>query len=480
MKRDSRGRATGAGRAFVIALVAGSCAVPHAVAQRPIAFGHGLTGDGSAWASTAQWLEGELHIEPVLPTMGWAQPFGVQAGVLHQALNGYDDVIGIASSNGGVVFREYLHSQGAQARMNGIVAVGSLHQGAVLANAVLGGYVAAYLNNICGALVDPFVVYNQLDGYFEVPSLILTALGTVDVICAYGAVLASLGFSELVDVSHQMAAGSTYMTGLNSSANLATEAQNTVARVGIGTSVQFENSVFRPLTNNTAVLGAAREAIRQFADAAFFHYIFHPDPTLQAHAWMWDELYWYMADMDLDWAWLVGAYAPGLFLLPHDGILPIDTQQYPGATEQQDFLAPYYDIYHEDQKNHSAIRVFLRDALQGHFGVDTPPTPPPPPPPPPPESPEGFTAWHNNSLCPDIEIQLDWQNSGLSEPKVIERDVGMAGMWALLATPSAQLTQFVDATAPADEFVEYRIRWDSGTQWSYSDAIFTTCVWLEE
>jgi hypothetical protein len=101
----------------------------------------------------------------------------------------------------------------------------------------------------------------------------------------------------------------------------------------------------------------------------------------------------------------------------------------------------------------------------------------PPDPPGPPDPPSGFGVWHANSYCPDIRVQLTWTNHGAGTKRLERRDDSV-GTWTLVASGiSAIHTSWWDDDAPADEFIEYRIRYEPDGDWTYSDEpVFTTCV----
>ncbi len=101
-----------------------------------------------------------------------------------------------------------------------------------------------------------------------------------------------------------------------------------------------------------------------------------------------------------------------------------------------------------------------------------------PPPPPEPEPLDTVYVWHNQSECPNIEIQLSWTNNGPGS-KRIERDDGASGNWSLVAAGvPGYHTSWPDSGAPADEFIVYRVKYEALEDWTYSDVVFTSCTWL--
>jgi pimeloyl-ACP methyl ester carboxylesterase len=341
------------------------------VAQQPTVFVHGLTGDATSWADAAAWLASELPIDPVLPTLGWQSTFQTQAEALHSALGGNSNVVAVGGSNGAIVLRRYLQHYEGDSKIDRIMAVGSLHEGAMLAQRVNDMTIHQYAADLIVAITDPITWSDINDPDFNLPWYVSGAINEIHDFAYFLVSLAiGIGFDTGAPVLDQMPPGSSFISNLNSTNGLAVEAANTTTRVGIGTSISPFGGVFRSFTSDVSALIMTRNAVADFASTMSHYYTWEvPEPEGAA---LWKDLSDALLDMDFFWAWLIGAYGIS-GLEHHDGVVSLDTQQYPGADIQENFEYPSYDIAHKEQKDDLNVRIFMRDSFLNEFQVDTVP-----------------------------------------------------------------------------------------------------------
>ena len=121
------------------------------------------------------------------------------------------------------------------------------------------------------------------------------------------------------------------------------------------------------------------------------YYETHPDPYLASNAWRWEILAIRMLDMDLVWHFQIGALKGYICssswcygeIYGSDGVVPLSSQQYPGATRQRDIPFSTAAINHIQQKNSSRSRNQFETVLDLDFGIPRKTSDPSQPPPPP-------------------------------------------------------------------------------------------------
>lgn len=354
-------------------------AAPPAMAQgQPTVFIHGLTGNSGSWASTSAWLQGQVPISPILPTLGWQNVFSTQASNLDSALGSNSDVVATAGSNGGVVLRHYLQQMGASSKIDRALTIGTPHQGAMLADNVLNGQLVYYAGLLGGTLIAPFDFYNQYDWQWFQPYA-NSVTSTLANLFYFAQLLppwvSQIGFAAYAPVLTQMGPNSSFISSLNAGAGAETTA--TTDRVVVGSAADPENAVFTALGQNPSAWGAVRETLYWFAEYMYAHYATHPNPFLANNAGMWALLADALSYMDLDWAIMIGAGQPGYpFIYANDGIVPLASQMgWPVATQTRSFPFPQYNIPHRQQGEDYAIRSYMVDVFENTFNVTFPPNP---------------------------------------------------------------------------------------------------------
>jgi pimeloyl-ACP methyl ester carboxylesterase len=199
--------------------------------ERPVVFVHGLRSDGSTWRSTADRLQAMLDLRAGTPDLSAGALYEVQGDQLAvQTASLGHDVVAIGHSNGGLVARQWSLNRPVSA----LVTIGTPHRGApIVPN--LPSY--SRLNfTVLGSISDVYRLFGSaccnwqslLTAYslwwnlaYDLTSSSLLEIG------------ASLGVTVAQPVIPEMVPGSTYLQGINSTANLVRETVAVPTRVGI-------------------------------------------------------------------------------------------------------------------------------------------------------------------------------------------------------------------------------------------------------
>jgi hypothetical protein len=302
--------------------------------------------------------------------LGWSNTYSTQATNLYNYLSGLTAVAGAGHSNGGIVLRQHVQQYGANTRVNRAMTIGSPHLGAQLAKSYADGEAEAWATWIIGRILSAVDFFYTFDYEFEVgpveANYIYNLTSLLDQIPEY---ISGLGFDPNAPVSPQMFPGSSFLTSLNGSSGQSTEAAYLSARVGVGTSVDPDHSFWRTFTNDVGPWETLRAALYTVAVDRYYYYAYeHPDPWLSQNAWRWDHmaaaLYW----MQADWSWLVGAWN-GYVIAPHDAVVPLASQQWPGCDCTTNFAYPQYDISHNEQIVSAPVMNYIKSTFQNTFGI---------------------------------------------------------------------------------------------------------------
>lgn len=361
-----------------------SAAAPGAQAQdTPTSFVHGFNSSGQTWSIAAERIRTEFQVTPALPDLSWKQTFSYQAGELNA--NAPGSRIAVGHSNGGLVAREWNRYYSIN---NRIVSVGSPHQGIPIAANVLNGEAYAYAGSLFWGIGNAWNYYaywesrnlrNRFAYYFLVgvqqaayyARAIPTLLGTV-------------GFAAGAEpVLRDLTPGSTFLTNVNSSSNLAREAQVMTSRVGITT--QFPTPInmqfYTLIPGNPGPWIAAREIGWAASVLAYLYYQYWLDWNdpyyyeLRGGAWLWAVSAIRIMDMDASYCYLLGTlqsytrygligYSVGC--APSDGIVPVSSQQYPNSNRPPRHLV---GPTHTRQTRHPTVITELVSTFEGDFLV---------------------------------------------------------------------------------------------------------------
>jgi pimeloyl-ACP methyl ester carboxylesterase len=319
-------RIIGTGIVLVVGLAA-----PVAAQERPAVFVHGLGSSPGTWQGAADRLRGSLNISTYVPGVPWAEHFETQAGSLQAQLSMLPaNTIAIGHSNGGIASRQW----SAHRPIGGVITVGSPQQGAPLVNnalALLGFHQSLY--TLAGAAFASMGA--QPNEWWDVYVYVQAALALAQSTGAQALYkLAGLGVLSQYPVLPQMAVGSGFLAHLNSAANLARESSAIPARVGIAYELDryWLGGPFRLDGAQSGDLWHARiwasVATLEFAGA----YLMTNHSTNGTAMYIAARLYdvaGYLRFVEPGWCWAVTN--DGSCWTPHDGVVPVWSQTYPGA-----------------------------------------------------------------------------------------------------------------------------------------------------
>lgn len=352
--------------------------------NQPMVFIHGLQNDGSAWAPTADYLAARFAIAPTYPTLGWRDYLSSQEARLNDALGGYTGIPALGHSNGGLIGRYHAQRRGGGARINRLATIGSAHHEAAIANNAINGNIARYAQALAGAVANPVNFYATYDPewYLARTLGVRWAAHNINRFANYVpfAVAAGIGIDAYAPVLSDNAVGSGFVANLNASTSLATEQGQIASRVGIGTVANPYDIMFQLLSpGNWRDWAKIRRSAYHFAKMSQIHYQNHPDPYLAANAYRWEIMAIRMLDMDLVWHFQIGALqgyvctSNGCYggVYDSDGVVPLASQQYPGATSQVNISRLSATINHIQQKNSTRSRQEFESVLWERFGIPT-------------------------------------------------------------------------------------------------------------
>ncbi|HMS02702.1 MAG TPA: hypothetical protein PKE51_06995 [Gemmatimonadaceae bacterium] len=360
--------------------------------DQPAVFVHGLKSDGSTWSTVRPLVETELQITGTAPTLSWGQVYATQAANLHAALAGSGNVIAVTHSNGGVLTRTYLTSNGSP-RVNRHVSINSPHRGATLAASALNGQLTQWAADLFFSIIDPFQYYYLNDPGFHgayqdwnpTASLVRQAPGNVHVHAAVWGFVADVSAPVLWD----MVPGSGQLDLQLSATALGAEAAVTSHRFSIASEVDLNLQPYALFWENPGQLQQYVFALTIFADQAREYYETHPDFALRQYAFLWANLVDQLATVPMRWSQLIGAFTgtgiafPGWLYFtadPNDGVVPWPSSDYPGGTPLYMDIGVYGNQPHTTNLTSPALASFLVYTLRQQLNVpDRTPVPPPVP-----------------------------------------------------------------------------------------------------
>lgn len=326
--------------------------------DEPAGLVHGLQSNGATWQTAATRLKREFKITPVAPDLNWRDRFGAQSTQLNGLLPA-GTRMAMGHSNGGPILRDWNKNY---RRNDRIASVGATHRGAQLAeNAIngnvyrVGGYIASDIGYAAGYYmhwesrgVDNVVGYSVM---WALENLFYFIRDLGSTVAKHGFALGA-GTGVAVPVLNDMSPyRSLILPELNSSANLARESQEMVARVGIVSQMPTPiNQVFFTLSpGNAPAWAQVREIAYAGALSAYFHYAYFLDEDhpyyeqLRAGAELWAIVAMHMLDIDAWWLFLNGTlldyerptlYGYRITYEGSDGIVPVSSQRYPNFTNE--------------------------------------------------------------------------------------------------------------------------------------------------
>jgi pimeloyl-ACP methyl ester carboxylesterase len=370
----------------LVALVVGATARP-AAAQTPTVFLHGLASGPSTWSGAASRLAARVPIAPKIPSLGWDNPYGVQANRLN-ADPAYRDLpastIVVGHSNGGIVAREWSRVH----PVSGIVTLGSPHGGAPIIPHLQDWLAFNYgTSTLVSAVYSAFTVST---GWSGVIYAVAGELQNIQFLSSEAVtyLIARFGLRAGLPIATDMTPGSPYFRDLNSPANLSREASQIPSRVGI-TSIAhnfydagWARAVAPDAADGIAVAQhTAEAALYGWAAKIMLNSEFDDFASLdQANSLL--QLAAHIHAIDPTYCALISRMDYSA-CLANDGLLSYQTQTYPNAVNimiGQDNNGPAH-TQETSQSDDVLFQVF-----QNYMHV-SPAAPPPPPPPPPTEPP---------------------------------------------------------------------------------------------
>lgn len=371
-----------------------------------VVFQHGLGQSASNW----NWIINDLEARH--PLIGHAinlpdeNPYSTQASSLAGSLNslGYNNIPGVSHSNGGVATREYVRTTGSP-RLDGHLALGTPHQGALLAKRLHDGAVGFWAGLILYDLIWPVAYYAYEDPDWDWVNMgggtsgpiIETVASYLEPVLEYGLPIGGFLYlryrvseSQFAAVLPDMFPGSSTFTNLNSSSALSSEAQKTPTRVSISSQYPLHLAPWRPLCQGAPTPGARSQCtvdiwlawsdMIYFAQQAYEYYSFHPDWDLRNNAWRWDQLAQSLLSIPPLWSsWTAQSYDSG------DGVVPWQSSDYPGTSAYHEYvtLADGLYVHHMEQldavpdHDEDPFRERISEVLEVRFGLAASPPDPP-------------------------------------------------------------------------------------------------------
>lgn len=348
--------------------------------DQPTVFVHGLTGSASTWDGMRPYLEAQLHISGISPTLGWSNLYAQQALSLHSTLSGFSNVISVAHSNGGVVTRRYLTSSEAP-RINRHVSINSPHHGAVLAQSALNGQIGNFANDLYDAIVQPVYYYWARDTYFQnvfiglsyAFELLTGALGYADSWVGgigYGsAFLMQQLFGFVPSVLSDMVPGSPVLASQLSASALQLEAVRAPVRFSISNELDPNMQPYSIYLGNPGAVQNGIFSVIAFAEFMYWHYSEHADSELRQMAWLWQRLAVTLATTPVRWSQLNGSYINPTQLWKNDGVVPWSSSRYPGGDWFDMPASQFPQVPHTAQTTSPAVAAAVRQVLTQEMGV---------------------------------------------------------------------------------------------------------------
>lgn len=339
----------------------------------PVAFVHGFAASGQTWEGAAQRLAGVLRIAPHIANLRSTDRLETQAASLGQQMSGLAaNTIAVGHSQGGLVAREWSKSR----PLKGLLTLGTPHGGALLSArgldlihfnslvynvaGLVGGFGAGGDVAWIAAGLSAHLAYVQLLSWSTAASL-----------------ASSVAVAALVPVAPQLAPGSAFLSALNAEPNLVREAVSIPQRAGL---VYVADDYWRggvavglsPENREWAwwvmqVMPPVFDAVAAYIDVNY------PSSVAgRSLASGLRDLSGLTRNLDPMWCWAVTG--DNLCRIPHDGIVSVVDQVYPGAVN---YVVSGPAHTQETDRSDGAIRA----VLSGVMGVPSRGAPPPPPPP---------------------------------------------------------------------------------------------------
>lgn len=343
----------------------------------PVVFIHGIFANGDEWRRTSARLANILQITPYVVDLPSTATLNTQTAALDGAMHSLpSNTIAIGHSQGGLIARQWHRSKA----LSGVLTLGTPHQGALLSQR---GLDLIKFHGVLYNLAGLAISYGSTSEFSWIFGAIYQAVANTQLLSWYIGqyLVGTTAVVNYVPVAPQLVPNSAFLNDLNSFGNLSRERGTNAKRVSL---VYTADQYWRA----GAAVGLAPDS-REWAwqvqqasppllelGAAWLDANYPPTHFLaRVFASRLRELAGYVRDMDAQWCWAVTDNRQ--CLMPHDGIVSIASQGFPGGTS--------YAVYgpahtQERRQSDSAIAGVLKTEMgvrERGAAVPPPSTPPP-------------------------------------------------------------------------------------------------------
>jgi pimeloyl-ACP methyl ester carboxylesterase len=296
-------------------------------------FVHGLGSGPGTWANTAARLQSRLRLKAYLASLPSFETYERQAQLLQSSGAGAlpGNPVAIGHSNGGIVSREWSRSR----PLGGVVTLGTPHEGSLLVQRAADFFNFNYLlNDAIGVLRLLELEETELQWIYVALAIGNARMQGLTAETLIG-LISTVGVGVAAPVLGEMVPGSVYLSGLNSTDNLARESADIYDRVGL---VFVAHDYWRAgfavgLFPDSRELAYAvmRDAIFGLEFFAEFIRLNYPVwSSAQAVRQTFLRLASEIRQLDPRWCWAVTG--DPTCTISHDGIVSTESQFYPSAT----------------------------------------------------------------------------------------------------------------------------------------------------
>lgn len=397
--------------------------------DRPAVFVHGFQGSADTWRGAADRLRATLAISTYTPDVRWAETFEAQADDLNRQFASLPgSTIAIGHSNGGIAARQWSRLR----NLSGIMTVGSPQQGAPAVDRVLSALgFHENLYNVAGAVFG--VLGAQPNEWWDLYVFVELALRyTQGISYSNWAAIAGLGLLSQYPVVPQMSTRSGFLGQLNGASNLNREVAAVPARVGVMYELEgyWRMGPLRLYDPVAAEIWYSRVWYAIGVLEVAGSYLMTSYPGNASALAMASRLFSVAQGLRrIDPEWCLTVTGDATCSTPHDGIVPVWSQYYPGG----------HNLFVHGPSHLMEPGVsdgVISYGLTAYMGVGTRSSTPPAPPPPPPIPSTSDVLASGESLQPgesrrssNGEFELVYQGDG---NLVLYRRADWQALWATM------------------------------------------------
>jgi len=348
-------------------------AAPAGAQDVPVVFIHGIFANGETWRATSQRLASVVQIRPLVAELPSTTVLETQTATLDGQMRALPaNTIAVGHSQGGLIARQWSRSR----PLRGILTLGTPHGGSQLVGRGLDvmhfNYMVYNLAGLAGA-------YGAGTEFAWIAANIAAHLAQTQLLSwsVAASITSSIAVGAVVPVAPQLAPGSVFLSSLNTGSNLARESNAVPKRVGL---VYTARDYWRA----GAAVGLSPDN-REWAwwvmqaMPPVFEYVAayldnnYPPWNLPARSYAarLRDLAGLTRGMDPMWCWAVTG--DRMCRIPHDGIVSVVDQVYPGGLNFN-VSGPA----HTQETRSSDAEI--RGVLSGIMNVPSRGAPSPPPP----------------------------------------------------------------------------------------------------